>query len=238
MHGKKVLIVDDDADVLEFVEHLFADVGAQVRTAINGREGLSQFASYQPDLVLLDVMMPALNGWQTCRHIRRYSNVPIIFLTAVSQEEDVVRGLDYGAIDYVTKPFNPRVLLARARAALRAVGAFSEGQPITHYDDGYLSVDLEAQQVSVGGVPVQLTDTEYGLFACLFENAGRVVMHREILEQVWGWGYEDAVDYLHVYVYHLRRKLEPDPSRPRYVHTHRGVGYRLDVQPCPAQELV
>jgi two-component system KDP operon response regulator KdpE len=234
MRGKTVLIIDDDADLVEFVEHLFSEAGARVHTATNGRDALRKLDVCQPDLILLDVMMPALDGWQTCRQIRRRLEVPIIFVTAAARGEDVIRGLDLGAVDYVAKPFSHRVLLARARAALRATGAPLEQDRMTRYDDGYLRVDLQADQVSVDGVPVRLTSTEYRLFAYLFENAGQVLTHRQILAHVWGGGYEDATDYVHVYVSHLRRKLERDPRQPAYLLTERGVGYRLKLQPSDA----
>jgi len=238
MRGKKVLIVDDDADLLMYMGDLLSEAGAVVYTASNGREGLGRLGSCQPDLVFLDVMMPALDGWDTCRQIRRVSSVPIIFLTAVSQDEDIVRGLDFGAVDYVTKPFSPEVLLARARAAIRAMSPAPVKRQVKSYDDGYLRVDLEAHQVFVRGQIVRLTATEYELFAYLFGNAGEVLTHSQILERVWGYGYEESTDYVHVYVSHLRRKLEPDSRRPRYLLTVRRVGYRFEMQEAKAPRPV
>jgi two-component system KDP operon response regulator KdpE len=238
MRGKKVLIIDDDADLLVYMKALLSDAGAEVYAASSGREGLGQLGACQPDLVLLDVVMPAMNGWETCRRIRRVSDAPVIFLTAASQDEDIVRGLDAGAIGYVTKPFSPDVLLARARAAVRGVEPTLAKRRIVSYDDGYLRADLGERQVCVDGQAVRLTSTEYKLFAFLLEHAGQVLTHEQILGRVWGWGYEDSTDYVHVYVSHLRRKLEPDPRRPKYLATVRRVGYRFEPQNPGVQEPV
>jgi two-component system KDP operon response regulator KdpE len=235
MKGKKILIVDDDPDLRSLVELLFTQAGAEVYVACDGREGLGQLAACRPDLVLLDVTMPILDGWETCRLMRRLSDAPIIFLTVLTHEDEVVRGFEYGAVDYVSKPFSTKVLLARARAALRKADARSREQGATFYDDGYLHIDLEARRVWVDGEPVQLTATEYQVLSYLFENAGRVLTHAQILEHVWGWDYQDSPEYVHVYVWHLRQKLEQDPHHPQYVQTERGVGYRFekrDVGPC------
>jgi two-component system KDP operon response regulator KdpE len=220
-------VIDDDPEMVELVRLVFTREGAEVYAAAGGRDGICQFGACQPDLVLLDIMMPDLDGWETCRLLRGFTDVPIIFLTALGREQEVVRGLDCGAMDYVTKPFSASVLLARARAALRAGASASGVQKPVLYDDGYLSVDLAARSVRVNGEPAQLTATEYSLLAYLLENRGRVLTYEQILEQVWGWEYRECVDYVHVYAWHLRRKLEPDPHRPVYLLTERGVGYRF-----------
>jgi two-component system KDP operon response regulator KdpE len=230
MRGKRVLIIDDDADLRTIAGLAFARAGAEVYTATDGREGLGQFYICQTDLVVLDIMMPILDGWETCRHLRRISDVPIIFVTVLNREEEIVRGLDCGALDYVTKTFSPQVLLARARAALRRGAVASVSEQPTPYQDGYLTVDLARRRVFVDGESVQLTATEYRLLAYLLENAGRVLTYRQILEQVWGWEYRDCVDYVHVYVCRLRQKLERNPGSPVYLLTERGVGYRFESQ--------
>jgi two-component system KDP operon response regulator KdpE len=235
MRGKKILIVDDDPDVRRLVKTVFSRAGAAVYTASDGREGLGQFGACQPDLVLLDIKMPALDGWETCRLMRRMSDVPIIFLTVVAGEDDIVHGFDCGAADYVTKPFSTKVLLARARAALRAMDAAPGRRRVALYNDGYLAVDLDAHRVSVAGKLAQLTATEYRLLAYLLENAGRVLTYEQLLEEVWGEACKDSADYVHVYVWHLRQKLERDPSRPQYVQTERGVGYRFERQDVDRQ---
>jgi two-component system KDP operon response regulator KdpE len=220
-------VIDDDPDVVELVRIIFAREGAEVYAAVDGREGVYQVGANRPDLVLMDVLMPELNGWETCRLLKRFSDVPIVFLTALHRERDVVRGLDYGAVDYVTKPFTARVLLARARAALRRPGLGSAGRRKAGFDDGYLSVDVDGHEVRVDGKRVALTATEFRLLACLVEQAGRVLTYEQILERVWGWEYRESIGYVHVHISHLRRKIEWDPARPAYLLTERGVGYRF-----------
>jgi DNA-binding response OmpR family regulator len=173
-------------------------------------------------------MMPTLDGWQTCAELRRLSNVPIIFVTVLRREEDIVQGFDCGAVDYVTKPFSAKVLLARARAALRTMDVSAGERRMVLYNDGYLNIDLEARRVLVGGESVQLTATEYRLLAYLLDNARRVLTYEQILEHVWGWDCQGSAGYVHVYVWHLRQKLEPDPRHPSYLLTERGVGYRFE----------
>jgi two-component system KDP operon response regulator KdpE len=165
-------------------------------------------------------MLPKLDGWETCRLLREFTDVPIIFLTVLSGEQEVVRGLDCGAMDYVTKPFSPSVLLARAPSS----------PPQTLFDDGYLTIDIAGHRVLVGGRTVPLTATEYRLLVYLVEHAGQVLTYEQILGHVWGRAYREAVDYVHVYISHLRHKIEWDPGCPAYVLTERGVGYRFAAQ--------
>jgi two-component system KDP operon response regulator KdpE len=228
--GKRILVIDDDAEIVELVRLLFAREGAEVYSAADGREGICEFGACRPDLILLDIMMPKMDGWDTCRLLREFTDVPIIFLTALNGEREVIRGLDCGAVDYVTKPFSPNILLARARVALRAEIQAVKSRRKTVFDDGYLSIDLSSHQVFVGGGRVRLTTTEYRLLAYLIENAGRVLTYEQILEHVWGWEYRDSVDYVHVYISHLRRKIEWDPGRPAYILNERGVGYSFEAK--------
>jgi two-component system KDP operon response regulator KdpE len=228
VRGKRVLIIDDDPEMVELVRLVFAREGAEVYAAADGREGICRYGECRPDLILLDVMMPRLDGWKTCRLLREFTDVPIIFLTALSREQEVVRGLDCGAVDYVTKPFSPQVLLARARVALRAPAYTAQSRQQATFDDGYLSIDLLGRRVRVNGEPVRLTATEYNLLAYLIENAGQVLTHEQILERVWGAECQGSAGYVHVYIWHLRQKLEKDPRRPRYLLTEHGVGYRFE----------
>lgn len=227
--GKKILVIDDDVFVREIVSETMHQEGAQVFTAENGPEGLRQFYATQPDLVLLDVMMPHMTGWEIGRQIRQLSSVPIIMLTSLSKDEDIVRGLDYGAVDYITKPFSPKVLAARIRAALRQ----SETEPALKtekavtFQDGYLAVDLNGRLVTLNNEPLKLTKTEYRVLAYLVQNAGLVLTFEQILENVWGWDYQDSIQYVHVYVSRLRQKIEPDPQNPQYLLTEYGTGYRF-----------
>ncbi len=229
MQNEKVLVVDDDPALLPLIEYTFAREGYEVHCASDGQEALRQFFTHRPDLVILDIMMPRMDGWETCRRIREVSEVPIVMLTAKGQDEDIIRGLEYGADDYLTKPFSIKVLLARARAVLRRAALPSaEQEKAILYADDYLTVDLADRRVTIEGEPVKLTPTEYRLLAYLVENAGRVLTFQQILQSVWGWEYQDDLDYVRVYVSHLRRKLEQDPKNPRYIQTEMGMGYRFE----------
>jgi two-component system KDP operon response regulator KdpE len=174
-------------------------------------------------------MMPGLDGWETCRLFREFTNVPIIFLTALNSDEEEIRGLNLGAVDFVTKPYRPHVLLARAQAALRA-HASASGPDDLVYDDGYLFVETNRRQVRVDGELVRLTATEYRLLVYLVRFRGQVLTYEQILGHVWGWEYRDSVDYVHVYVSYLRRKIERNPSRPAYILNERGIGYRFSAE--------
>jgi DNA-binding response OmpR family regulator len=199
--------------------------GYEVLTASDGKTAVELAASESPDLVMLDVRMPGLDGFEACQRIRRFSKVPIIMLTALAEEVDKVRGLDAGADDYVTKPFSVEELLARVRAALRRA-EFAEGrvaQPL--YEAGALRVDLANQRVFVGGSEVALTPIEYRLLSELVKNAGRVLVPDQLLERVWGLGYEGEHRLLRQAVHRLRHKIESDPQEPEYIHTRRGIGY-------------
>jgi DNA-binding response OmpR family regulator len=226
----KILVVEDNAAVLGLLERAFSQAGAQVYVAMDGREAMRQFYACRPDLVILDVMLPLVDGWTICHQIRLFEDCPIIFLTALQSEHDVLRGLDCGAVDYVTKPFSPKVLIARAQIALRKGAAISVPSDPFLYQDDYLTVDRANRRVLVNGQSVELTATEYRLLDYLIEHAGRVLTHAQILEQVWGWEYRDSVDYLHVYISRLRNKLEQNTKNPRYLLTRRGEGYLFDAQ--------
>ena len=224
----KILIIDDDPDLVKLVEYSLLQQGYEVCKAYSGPDGLQQMHNHQPDLIILDIMMPEVDGWQVCRRIREMSNVPIIMLTAKGREEDIVRGLDYGADDYLTKPFSIKELLARVRAVLRRAALPPSTEAAMTYDDGYLTVNLAERRVTVRGEPVKLTPTEYRLLACLVENAGRVLTYRQLLENVWGWEYMNDVDYVRIYIWRLRQKIEKTPSQPQYILTEHGVGYRFE----------
>jgi two-component system KDP operon response regulator KdpE len=234
--GHRILVVDDDPSMLELIKTIFANEGGHVYTAASGQEGLRRLHDCQPQLIILDVMMPGMDGWQLCNIIRHLSDVPILFLTALGEEDDVVRGLDLGAVDYVSKPFTPKVLLARARAALRqAERSFAKDKP-TFYDDGHLSINVEQRQVQVDGKQVNLTPTEHRMLVYMFQRAGQTLTHEQILTAVWGPEYLDSPNYVYVYVRHLRQKLECDPNKPAYLVTERGIGYRFEGQATSSQE--
>jgi len=226
---RKILIVDDDPALVEMVVMALTEKGYEVSKAANGQEALQVLFDGKPDLVLLDVVMPRMNGWQTCSRIRDFSStVPIIMLSGKRMtEDDVVRGLDYGADDYLLKPVGSKELVARVRAILRRaeLPAYSgKGKEIT-FNDGSLIVNVMERKVTVNGERIKLTPIEFRLLALLLQNAGRILTHQQLLEKVWGWEYVDDLDYVRIYILHLRRKIEPDPTLPRYIITEPGVGY-------------
>jgi len=226
--GKKILTIDDDSAFLNLVEQVLTPKGYEVLKASSGREGLRLMFDQRPHLVLLDVVMPGTDGWQVCSRIREISDVPIIMITGRHKsEEDIVRGLDYGADDYLIKPVGSKELIARVRAVLRRA-ELPSSQEIRQgviYSDGFLTVDITERKIIVDGKRTKLTPREFRLFTLLVENTGRILTHKQLLEKVWGWEYTDDLDYVRIYISHLRQKIEPEPSLPRYIITEPGVGY-------------
>jgi two-component system, OmpR family, KDP operon response regulator KdpE len=225
--GGRVLLVDDDVALSHAVALALEAADYTVRTAPNGREGLRTLYDWQPDIVVLDVMMPQLDGWETCRRIREFSDVPILMLTGRAADGDVVKGLRGGADGYMPKPFTVAVLLARIDALLRRSRLAGVPPRARVVVTGDLRVDLTRREVSVGGRQIDLTPTEYRLLAALAARPGEIIEHRELLTQVWGPDCVDEDLYLKLYVRYLRQKIELDPSRPTRVLTRRGVGYYL-----------
>ena len=226
--GKKVLVVDDEPAFVRLVEQVLTQKGYEVLKASNGQESLRIFFDHRPDVVLLDVVMPRMDGWQTCSRIRDVSDIPIIIITGKQKSEaDIVRGLDYGADDYLIKPVGNKELVARVRAVLRRAELASsvDTKKRITYSDDFLTVDVAERMIIVNGERVRLTPTEFRLFALLVGNAGRVLTHKQLLEKVWGWEYVDDLDHLRIYIWHLRHKIEPDPTQPKYIITEPGVGY-------------
>jgi two-component system, OmpR family, KDP operon response regulator KdpE len=222
MNGR-VLVVDDESQILRALKASLRGAGYDVETADTAEGALTAAALNPPDAVILDLVLPDGRGTDVARELRTWSTVPIIILSVVGAESEKVAALDAGADDYVTKPFGVDELLARLRAAMRRVEASSE--PVI--DVGELHVDLEKRAVAFAGRPVQLTPHEFGLLSLLARNEGKLLTHSAILREVWGRAYADESHYLHVYVSQLRRKIEPDPARPRYILTEPGAGYRL-----------
>ncbi|MFC1948887.1 response regulator transcription factor [Chloroflexota bacterium] len=224
--ARKVLIIDDDPAFLNVLDQVLTRRGFEVLKAGSGQEGLRLLFSDKPDIVLLDLAMPGMDGWQTCQRIREIADVPIIMITGKQKaEEDVVRGLDYGADDYLLKPVGNRELVARVRAALRRaeLPPSADIQTEVTYSDNYLTINIAERKIIVNGVQVKLTPREFRLFALLVERAGHIITHRELLEKVWGWEYTDDIDYVRIYISHLRQKIEPDPASPRYLITVPGL---------------
>jgi len=226
--ARKILVVDDDPALVRLVDQVLTHEGYLVLKAGNGQEALRLLFVEKPDLVLLDVVMPGIDGWQTCSRIRDVSDIPIILITGQrNNEDDIVRGLDTGADDYLLKPVGNKELLARVRAALRRAEAppCTGAKEKTVFGDDFLTVDVAERKVTVNGERVKLTPREFRMLALLIKNSGHVLTHRQVLEKVWGWEYIDDVDYVRIYVSHLRQKIEPEPSTPRYILTEPGVGY-------------
>jgi DNA-binding response OmpR family regulator len=236
LQGSRVLIIEDDNHVARAIEIAFRRAGATVHVAGDGRQGLGLFAQHNPDLVILDLMLPEVNGWKVCSEIVEQSEIPIIMVTALVDDKSLVQGLENGAVDFITKPFSVNVLLARSQAALRQA-KLTGNRPATAkkspriYDDGFLAVNFQAQRVKVAGKAVHLTKTEYGILETLILRAGQVVTFEEILAGVWGDAYTDSLNYVHIYVYHLRQKVEEDPKSPVYLRSVRGMGYRFMGRP-------
>jgi two-component system, OmpR family, KDP operon response regulator KdpE len=225
--GPLVLLIEDEAQVRRVLRPSLKAQGYRLVESAGGEEGLRLAAQYVPDIVLLDLGLPDIDGIDVTRRLRQWTAVPIIVLSARGQEKDKVAALDEGADDYLTKPFGFPELLARIRVALRHVARIESRGISTEFVSGPLRVDLTARSVFVDDEEVRLTAIEYKLLAALIENAGKVVTHRHLLQAVWGPGHGDETQYLRVYMAHLRRKLERDPARPRIFRTEAGVGYRL-----------
>lgn len=231
----KILIVDDEPRVSRLVTEVLTAVGYQVVVAASGGMAIQMVALEQPDLVLLDILLPQMDGYQVCSRLREFTDVPIIMLTAKARDTDILRGFDVGADDYLTKPFNSKELVARVKAVLRRTNR-SEETMTNLVSCGALNIDLARRTVSADGELVNLARTEFDLLRCLAVNANRVLTHEELLTDVWGPEYRNDLDYLRAYIRYLRRKLEPDPASPIYILTSQGVGYMLACTE-PGQEI-
>ncbi len=223
-----VLFIDDDEMECESMQWKLEQEGFNVICALNGRDGLRQLYDCRPDLIMLDLLIPQMDGYTICQRIREISDVPIIVVSGQQAPEAMVRVLAMGADDYVIKPYNTQVLAARAHATLRRAAA----EPITKnhhlsYSDEHLTINFNERRVQAGSQPVRLSPTEYRLLEMLVQKAPRVVTYRALLENVWGFEYINDIDYLRVYIWHLRNKLEPDSKSPIYILNELGVGYRF-----------
>jgi two-component system KDP operon response regulator KdpE len=221
----KILIIEDNPDSAELARYRLEQANYEVRIATNGVDGLREAYVWQPDLVLLDVMLPEMSGWTVCERLRQITNIPIIFLTVLEQEKHLIRGFTIGADDYITKPFDHRELLARVEAVLRrqAMHAPSRVELYVHKD---LKIDLVQRTVTRGNEKISLTQLEFKLLACLAENPGKSLSHNYLIRRVWGAN-QHSNNSLKLYIWYLRRKLELDPAHPEIILTDHGVGYRL-----------
>ena len=224
---RKILIVDDEERMVRFIRLNLEHDGFLVSEAFDGKKALQKLREESPDLILLDVMMPGLDGFEVLRMIREASKVPVLMLTAKGEEDDRVRGLELGADDYITKPFSPREMVSRVKAVLRRTEASSGSTHGLIEVDNRLKIDFDRREIWLEGKIVKLRPTEYRLLYHLVQNAGWVVTHDQLLIKVWGYEYRDEPHYVRLYINYLRKKLEEDPSNPKYILTERGVGYRF-----------
>jgi two-component system KDP operon response regulator KdpE len=222
--GSRILVIDDEPQIRKLLQVSLGAHGYNVAEVATGQEGINQAAVFKPDLVILDLGLPDIDGQEVIRRIREWSEVPIIILTARDQEKEKIGALDAGADDYVTKPFGVGELMARLRVSLRRA-AHSEDEPVMTCGD--LAVDLALRRVTVAGREVKLTPTEYDILKVLAQHAGKVLTHKQLLKAVWGSSYDEDTHYIRVYIGQLRRKIEENPTQPRYIITESGVGYRL-----------
>jgi len=223
----RILVVDDEKRMVGFIRLNLEHDGFEVIEAFNGAQAIERLRDSLPDLILLDIMMPDLDGFEVLRMVREASAVPVIMLTAKGEENDKVRGLELGADDYVTKPFSPRELVSRVRAVLRRGTAFDDKDSDRIEVDERLQLDFGRHEVWVDGKLIKLRPTEYRLLYHLVKNAGWVLTHDQILTKVWGYEYRNEPHYVRLYINYLRKKIEVDPADPRYILTERGVGYRF-----------
>ncbi len=228
MSGAKILVVDDEPQIRRMMRATLTSSGYQVDEAKTGEEALEKFRAFLPDLVLLDLNMPGMGGLEACRSMRDGSEVPIIILTVRNTEKEKVEALDAGADDYVSKPFGMQELMARIRAALRRAPSSLQSGPQGFVSDD-LEIDFAQRRVRVREKTVRLTPKEFELLRHLVARGGKPVPHRELLQAVWGPDYGDETDYLRVFINHLRKKIEPDPTRPKYVLTEPWLGYRFAI---------
>lgn len=224
--AEKILVIDDEETTVELLRMLMEKRGFEVIKAFSAEEGLRKAYRHQPDIVLLDIMMPDMDGWDVCKRLREMSDVPIIFLTARSEGKDIVRGLEMGADDYVIKPYDNEELIARVRAHLRRSPKPNMSEELV-FNGGEFRINFMNREVRVRNETKHLTPKEFNLLGVLVRNAGRVVPRTELVTEAWGEEYGDAIDSLKLYIHYLRQKLESDPERPEYILTSRGVGYRF-----------
>ena len=225
-----ILVVEDEPQMQKFLRMSLVAEGYRVVEALTGQQGIALARTHNPDLVLLDLGLPDMDGTDVTRALREWSTKPIIVISARGQEQDKIRALDVGADDYLTKPFATGELMARIRVALRRTAHSGQERPDAMLVVGGLRMDLDKRQVFVDGAEVHLTPNEYKLLTVLMKNAGRVLTHRQLLKEVWGPAYATQTQYLRVYMVQLRQKLERDSARPKYLVTEPGIGYRLKVE--------
>ena len=227
MKKKRILVVDDEISIIKFLRANLEASGCEVLTAMDGAEAIQAVEMELPDLVILDITMPRMGGFEVCRRLREWSQIPILMLSARGDEQDKVKCLDLGADDYITKPFGASELTARVSAVLRRTEAANAKPAQPSFTSGDLQINFVKRQVTLAGNEVKLTPTEYSLLQELALNAGKVLIHAHLLNKVWGPEYQEDRQYLHVFVRRLRDKLETDPTNPAYIVTVSGIGYQF-----------
>jgi two-component system KDP operon response regulator KdpE len=228
-HGARILVVDDEPQIRRSLQINLEAKGYTVVTAEAGEQAMQAMASHKPDVIVMDLLLPGMDGIELTRQVRQHSAVPIIFLSAIGEERKKVEALEMGADDYVTKPFSMEELLARIKSVLRRITGAHGSQPV--FICGELAVDFDRREVRLGGEPVKLTPTEHDLLKYMIEHAGKVLTHRMLLTAVWGPGYVEEAQYLRVFVGQLRKKLERNPASPKFILTDAGIGYRFIAEP-------
>ena len=227
MANEKILVVDDDTNICELLRLYLTKEGYQVTTANDGEEGLDKFNQVKPDMVLLDVMMPKMDGLEVCRRIRKLGNTPVMMLTAKGQKNDRITGFNAGADDYLTKPFSVEELLARLRVTFRRISMLQNAAGCSVFTNGDLQIDFAAGCATLKGQELHLTPIEYRLLCVMAKNCGKVLTHTYITHEVWGSSWDNDVASLRVFMATLRKKLESEPDSPQYIQTHIGIGYRM-----------
>jgi DNA-binding response OmpR family regulator len=227
IEGTAVLIVEDEFAMGQLLATIFQKEGATCFISSDGKGALSQLNHHHPDLVLLDLMLPGEDGIEVCRRIRELTDIPIIIISARTRDQDIIRGLKSGADDYITKPFQPQVVTARAEAVLRRSGPLITEKSGTDYQDSFLKVKIAQRELIVNGRNTHLTPTEFKLLAFLVENLGRICTFDRITEQVWGEELGTSLESIQTYIWQLRQKIEPDPNKPTYILSMHGIGYRF-----------
>ncbi len=236
MAREKILVVDDEPRILRLIRSNLEPIGYKIITAQDGESALNAAEMNEPDMIILDLMLPRMNGYDVCRRLREFSTVPIIILTAKGEEPDKVRGLELGADDYLTKPFGVQELIARIKAVLRRTRLPNATRHEPVFKSGDFEMNFAQRRVYVSGQQTKLSPTEYKLLYQLVTNYGRVVLHQDLLAKVWGREYRDETEYLRVYIRYLRQKIEKEPSKPQLIFTEPGVGYMFTGAPEPAAE--
>lgn len=224
----RILVIDDDIPLTKTLQRILAGGGYLSISAHTAEDGLYLALNDTPDLVLLDVMIPNMGGWEVCRRLRIESEIPIIFITALGDAENIVKGLELGGDDYIVKPFNPSVVLARIKAHLRRASTFEQAKEL-NFDDGALIIDFQGHEVTINGVAVELTPREFQLLSVLARNAGRVLTTNELVQSAWGMDRMLSRDNIKPYIHYLRKKIENDPADPDWIQTVRGIGYRFNL---------